>query len=116
MERDFTVYLCDIYKAVQRIRDYTEGLDAEAFSASPIVQYAVIRRFEIIGEAIVQCRRHHPESVEELGDIQEIINFRNHLVHRYHKVLSEIVWDVVQEDLPGLLNTVTALLQGTECL
>ena len=83
---------------------YTGGLDREAFGATPLVQDAVIRRFEIIGEAIVQCRRHYPEEIAKLGDVQEVVDFRNHLVHRYHKVAADIVWDIVQEDLPPLLN------------
>ena len=116
MRRDFTAYICDIFKAVKRIHEYTSGLDRETFGATPVIQDAVIRRFEIIGEAIVQCRRHHPAEVIKLGDVQEVIDFRNHLIHRYHKVASEIVWDIVQEDLPALLATVESLLQGTKCL
>lgn len=70
---------------------------------------AVIREFEIIGESAGKI----PESLRETYrnvDRQDIKDFRNILVHEYFGVDLEIVWKVIQEDLPDLLKAVTELL------
>jgi uncharacterized protein with HEPN domain len=73
-------------------------------------QAAVERRFEIVGEALTQCRIHHPTEVLQLGDVQGIINFRNYLAHRYDSADPHIVWTIVERDMPPLLASVSALL------
>lgn len=115
MQRDFTAYLCDIYNSADSIISYTLGFDRDMFGAVQVVQDAVRLRFEIIGEAVVQSRHHHPVEVLQLGDVQGIVNFRNYLVHRYHSVSIDIVWDVIQNDLPSLFERVKELLGENPC-
>ena len=60
MRRDFAVYLEDIYNACMAVQRYTSGLTRVEFAALDEKQAAVERRFEIMGEALTQCRIHHP--------------------------------------------------------
>ena len=110
MRRDFHAYLSDVLKAAEDIEWYTLGIDKDVFAALGEKQAAVERKFEIIGEAIVQCRQHYPAEIAKLGDVQSVIDFRNYLAHRYNAVSYEIVWDILVNDLPVLRTKVKALL------
>ncbi len=110
MQRDFRAYLPDIYRAGDEIVFNTLGFNLDMFESVGLVQAGVERKFEIVGEPLTRCKRHFPEQVEQLGEIQPIIDFRNEIAHRYDTIVSEIVWDIVQNDLPPFLMRVKALL------
>ena len=69
---------------------------------------AVIREFEIIGEAVGKLEDHVKERYPEIA-WQDIKDFRNLLIHEYFGVDLEIVWTVIQNDLPQLYETVAIL-------
>lgn len=114
MPREVSIYLRDVLDSVELIQAYTRGLSLEKFSADRAIQDAVERRFEIIGEALTRCKRHFPAEIIRLGDIQAIIDFRNHLAYRYDTIDSEVVWEIVMDDLPSLLSRVSAVLDEVE--
>ncbi len=101
MPRDERVYLRHIADAIARINDYLAGLSERDFKERQIVQSAVIRELEIIGEAARNLsddfRRDHPEVAW-----QDVIAMRNRLIHAYFDVDLNVVWEVVRDDLPGL--------------
>lgn len=102
-ERDFRLYLVDIIEAGTAIQSYVTGLSLEDFSCDRKTCSAVIREFEIIGEAVGKL----PDTItRQRPDIewQDIKDFRNLLVHEYFGVDLEIVWQVIQSDLPPLLE------------
>ncbi len=109
MQRDFSAYLSDIYQAGDDILFFTLGFNREMFHKVPVVQAAVERKFEILGEALAQCRHHYPDQVKQLGDVQGVIDFQNYLAHRYSSVSEDIVWDILQHDLPPLLKAAKAI-------
>ncbi len=65
MHRDDPTMAWDIWNAIQRIKEYTEGLTREAFEANPLYQDAIVRQFEVLGEAARQLSNGfgaaHPE-------------------------------------------------------
>ena len=103
MVRDDQVYLAHIIDALQQIIAYTEGMDDTAFLGSRLVQDAVIRQFEIIGEATKnlseQFTAHHPHL-----PWKDLAGFRDKLIHQYFGVDLAIVWRSVIDDVPVLLN------------
>jgi uncharacterized protein with HEPN domain len=101
MPRDFRAYLDDILQAIDRIRQYTSGMTFETFCKEPLVQDAVIRNLEIIGEAV----RHIPKRLREQSTSivwPRVVGLRDVLIHRYFGVDLEIVWDVVVNKLAEL--------------
>ena len=110
MRRDFTAYVRDVHRAAESIQFFMLGLDRETFLALEEKQAAVERKLGVIGEAILQCRLHYPDHVEELGDVLGVVGFRNYLAHRYAAVSADVVWDVVMNDVPPLLARVKGLL------
>ena len=104
-------YLGHILKAIERIDRYTADLDEVGFLKSELVQDAVIRNIEIIGEASNNIQRVAPEFAAQHDDIPWLVMYtmRNRVSHGYDKVDLEIVWKTIQGDLPGLYQQVQAL-------
>lgn len=63
-----------------------------------------------MGEALNMALRLAPTLADSISDARRIIAFRNHLVHGYADIASDIVWAVVEADLPALRSEVRALL------
>lgn len=107
-------YLSHILDAIARIERYTASLDKTAFLADELVQDAVIRNFEIIGEACNNVVRQHPEFSTAHPDVPWgfAYEMRNALAHGYFKVDLEIVWQTIRADLPGLAVRVRQLIQA----
>jgi len=108
-ERDFRLYLYDILDSGHAIQEFVKDLSFEDFSKDRKTYSAVIREFEVIGEAVGklfdELKQKHPGI-----DWQDIKDFRNLLIHEYFGVDLEIVWRVVQDDLPTLMNAIKEIL------
>lgn len=110
MQRDPRAYLWDVQQAGLAIQSFTLGMDGVAYASSPLVQAAVERKFEIIGEALNQLSRQDPALASRIPDVAQIVAFRNQLIHGYAKVSVSTVWGIVQTALPGLLGVVDQLM------
>lgn len=101
-------YLSHILRAIERIERYTAGMDEAGFLSSELVQDAVIRNIEIIGEASNNIQHSAPEFAAMHADIpwQVMYTMRNRVSHGYDKVDLEIVWKTIRGDLPGLYGQV----------
>jgi len=75
-----------------------------------MVQAAVERKFEIIGEAINRIKRLDASLVEAIPGYERIIGFRNIISHGYDVIDPEIVWNAIQDYLPALRSRVKDLL------
>jgi len=97
-------YLSHILTAIERIECYTGDLDEVAFLDSPLVQDAVIRNLEIIGEASKNIEKHYPEFTATHPELPlpSAYQMRNVVAHGYFKVDMEIVWNTIQKDIPVL--------------
>tara|TARA_B100000508_G_scaffold138611_1_gene135071 strand:- start:2847 stop:3212 length:366 start_codon:yes stop_codon:yes gene_type:complete len=95
-------YLAHILEAVSRINAYVEQVDELEFLKNKLVQDAVIRNFEVIGEASQNINRHDSEFLNKYPDIPLNIAYemRNALSHGYFKIDLEIVWRTIEDDLP----------------
>ena len=101
-------YLDHVVQAIERIDGYVRDMDEQAFLDSTLVQDAVIRNFEIIGEACRNIERHYPAFSASHPEIPLgfAYEMRNALAHGYFKVDLEIVWKTLQRDLPLLSDLV----------
>ncbi len=99
--RDRLLYLKDIFHAIESIETFTAGMDYDAFVADDKTQSAVIRKLEIIGEAVKQL----PEDILLLHpDIpwKRIAGMRDKLIHFYFGVDPHLVWQTIRKRLPEL--------------
>jgi uncharacterized protein with HEPN domain len=106
-------YLLDMLLAARKVRDFTQGISWEQFQSDEIVQNAVMRQIQIIGEA---ARKISPEYQQAHSDIpwEGIIGMRNRLVHEYFRIIPERVWDVVEKDIPELIRLIEPLVPPDE--
>ena len=104
-------YLDHIVGAIDTIVDYTRGLDEAAYLADRKTQDAVVRNFEVIGEACNNVSKSHPNFAEANPAVPWSFAYemRNALAHGYFKVDHDIVWRTIQNDLPTLRTAVQAL-------
>lgn len=107
-ERSPSLYLEDLLEAGRAIQSYLGGLSFEQFAGDRMRQAAVIREFQIIGDAVGKLPESFRQTAPEVA-WQDIKDFRNLLVHEYFGVDLAIVWQVVVNDLPPLLEAVERL-------
>lgn len=108
MIRDDTVYLAHMVDAAEQILLYTAELDYTTFAATRIVQDAVIRQFEIIGEAAKNLTQQFRSQNENIP-WKDLAGFRDKLIHQYFGVDLATVWTSVEVDVPVLLSELQRL-------
>lgn len=101
--------LLDMVQVIQKLQESLQDISCEAFLESWMIQKAVERSFEILGEAArrlsEEFRNQHPQI-----DWSRMIGLRNIIAHQYEDVDYEILWGVITASLPDLLMHVEALL------
>lgn len=111
MPRSLRAYLWDVEHAAGEILNFTDGKQLNEYESDSMLRAAVERNFEIIGEALSQAQRYFPEMTGRVSNDQQIIAFRNRLVHGYATVRHGLVWDIVQTKLPQLRVEIAQLLR-----
>lgn len=114
MPRSLRAYLWDIEQAASDIVNFTSGKQLCDYEKDAMLRAAVERSFEIIGEALSQAERFFPEMAGRITNEQQIIAFRNRLIHGYATVRPALVWDVVQAHLPRLLEEIEQILRRAD--
>ena len=106
-------YLGHILEAISQIQNYCEDLDEVTFLKNRMIQDAVIRNFEIIGEASKNVERVAPEFVAAHPELPLAFAYdmRNLLAHGYYKVDVALVWKTIERDLPFLQQQVTMAMR-----
>ena len=97
-------HLNHILEAIERIEEYVSELDEMAFLGNKLVQDAVVRNFEVIGEASNNIEKRLPEFVAAHPELPltSAYQMRNAVAHGYFQVDFEILWKTIHRDLPGL--------------
>jgi len=105
-------YLSHVVEACERIARYTEDLDQSGFVADELVQDAVIRNLEIVGEACRNIQRDCPDFAKAHPELplSAAYQMRNAVAHGYFQVDLVVVWATTKVDLPALKSQVTDLL------
>jgi len=113
MKRDYKLFIKDIISAMKSIEEFVEGLSLDEVKEDDKTSSAVIRKFDIIGEAT----RHVPEDLKEkYPDIpwKRMAGMRDRLIHAYFGVDYRLVWEAIKIDLPKLRPRLEEVLAGLE--
>ncbi|MCB1122804.1 MAG: DUF86 domain-containing protein [Verrucomicrobiae bacterium] len=97
--------LLDITLSCEEIVDFTREKSFEEFLADRLLQLALEREFEIIGEAIARLERLDPDRIEtKIPEFRKIIGFRNIIAHGYDVIDDASLWDFAKNKVPELLQ------------
>lgn len=105
------LFLYDIRLCCRKVSEYLDGVSEDVFSQNPMLQDAVVRNIEIIGEA---AKGLSPELRNQNSQIEwrEITRMRDKIVHHYFKLDLEVVWQTASIDLPALALQIEPILAG----
>lgn len=109
MSKRAEVYLADMLQYGRRILAYTAG-ERGRLLEDPILRDAVIRNFEVVGEAATRVPAEVRDRYPEIP-WSKIIGFRNVLIHGYRGLDLQLVGDAIENDLPRLLESIEAVLR-----
>ena len=111
MKKDPQVFLKHILESIEWIDKDTKGMSKDDFLKNVPIQDAVVRRIEIIGEAI----RNLPSDLKKENKNvpwQDIMDMRNKIIHQYFGVDLELVWEVTKKDIPQLKDQIEGILSS----
>ena len=114
MKKDSRVYLAHILECAQKIERYTKDGEKE-FHHNTMLQDAVIRNFEIIGEAAKRVPQAYRKAHSQVP-WRLMAGFRDVLIHAYEGIDLNRVWQIVRHDLPEVKEAIEKLLPPLEDL
>ncbi len=109
MKKEPLIFIEHIMDAIENIESYMKNVSKEMFSRNIQLQDAVVRRIEIIGEAVKNLSRDFTNKHQNIP-WRDIAGMRDKLMHRYFGVDLEVVWKTVKEDIPELKKTIGQIL------
>ena len=101
--------LSHIVRSIKKIEKYTEDVNLEEFESNEMLQDAIFKNLEIIGEAAYRITDNTKEAFNHI-EWRKIEGLRHKLVHDYYKVDLEIIWQTKNKSLPNLLRDVKEIL------
>jgi uncharacterized protein with HEPN domain len=101
--------LLDIAEAIERINKYADR-GREAFENDELIQNWILHHLQVLGEAAAKISSEFQEA-NQIIPWSKIIGMRNILVHDYFGIDTEIVWTVVEKELPDLKASVKTLIE-----
>ena len=111
MIKEPIIFLEHIVESIEQIEKYAGSLTKEQFESSLEIQDAVLRRLEIIGEAVKNLPADFKEEHPGIP-WKKIAGTRDFLTHEYFDVDTELVWEILQRDLAELKDKIAKILSG----
>jgi len=109
MKKNMKIFLEHILEAINLIEEYVKDKERSDFLKSIQLQDSVIRRIEIIGEAIKNISSEFKSSYEDIP-WKEFTGMRDILIHQYFGVDLELTWEVIKLDLPKLKKSIISII------
>lgn len=113
MKRDYQLFIKDIVAAMEHIEDFVGEMTLEEFKSDEKTSSAVIRKFEIIGEAV----KHVPPKIrDKYKDVQwkSMAGMRDRLIHAYFGVDYDLVWSAIKTEIPNLKPKLNKVISDME--
>ncbi len=110
-ERRDLDYLRDIEDAIKRIQEYTRNLTWQEYIQDHKTQDAVVQNLQVIGEATKKLSNEFRQNTPEIH-WKAMMGTRDRLLHHYFGVNQEIVWQIVQQDIPGLRHQIEKIISA----
>ncbi len=110
MQLETKKYIYDVVQAAEKVSRFINNKNINDYKTDDLLKSGVERQFEIMGEALNQLSKVDILTIEKISNYQQIISFRNILIHGYAEVDDRLVWNIVETKLPQLLKETKDLL------
>jgi uncharacterized protein with HEPN domain len=108
MIKDDLAYIDHILDCIRKINEFSEGLSLKDFKTNELVQDAIIRNIEIIGEASKKISKNTKQTYHKIP-WKEIAGMRDKLIHDYLGVDVTVVWKTIHQDIPTLEKLISEI-------
>ena len=111
--RNWRLYLQDMIGFGEKVLSYTQGMGKREFIANELIYDATLRNLELIGEAATHIPQEARESNSHIS-WRRIIGTRNRVAHGYLGIDDDVVWDIIESDIPDLLPKLREMLNAMD--
>lgn len=112
-QREWRFYIADMIGFAEKVIAYTDGLDQERFVASGLNYDATVHNLIMVGEAATNIPDHVRDFAHDI-EWRQVIGTRNRLIHGYLGIKNEVVWDIIQNEIPILIEQLHALKKAAD--
>jgi uncharacterized protein with HEPN domain len=112
-DREWRFYVEDMIGFCERVQNFTHGISREDFVAEQMRYDATVRNVELIGEAAT----HVPASIRQTAENipwRMVIATRNQLIHGYAGIDDDVLWSIIQTDIPELLVSLREFISNPQ--
>ena len=106
------LYLYDIIECCDRVADYTDGVSEEDYHVNPMLQDALVRNIEVVGEAVKNLSSDITDAHPQIAWSQ-IARMRDKMAHHYFRINLDVVWQTATEDLKKLKPQIAEIYERT---
>ena len=110
--REWRFYIQDMIDFCDKALSYTSGMDFDTFVANELIYDATLHNLQLIGEAATRIPNHVRQAYPDI-QWRDIIGTRNRLAHSYLTISNNIIWNIIQNDIPDLQPKLRKILQET---
>lgn len=113
LQREWGFYISDMIAFAEKVVAYTNGLDQEKFVSCGLNYDAIMRNLSMVSEAATHIPDHIRTFASEIN-WQQYIGAHNRLIHNYWGINNDIVWDIIQDEIPVLIKQLHALKKAAD--
>ena len=103
-------YIYDVLQAAEKVSRFIDNKNFNDYKSDDLLKSGIERQFEVMGEALNQLSKIDTLIINKISNYQQIISFRNILIHGYTDVDDRLVWNIIETKLPVLIEEVKGLL------
>ncbi len=104
------LYLYDVLECCDRVADYINGVREEDYHANPMLQDALVRNIEVVGEAVKNLSSKITDAHPKIAWSQ-IARMRDKIAHHYFRINLDVVWKTATEDIPKLRPLIASIYE-----
>lgn len=105
------LYLYDIIECCDRVASYINGVREEDYHSNPMLQDALVRNIEVVGEAVKNLSQELKDAFPKIAWSQ-ITRMRDKVAHHYFRINLDVVWKTATDDLPALRPEVKVIFES----